>query len=133
MKLSEAEIGLLTCRTQIAKSAASFDEIDVLILAQVDAGRIRARSIGVGAMQVEHTSLCGCDRHRNCLPGARFETIVFGRVPPDGVASNSLSATERELVTATTTDGSTTFWGFFFGCARGAGGGLAAARTGAAV
>src|SRR5262249_34323775 len=55
VKLSEAEIGLLTCRTQIAKSAASFDEIDVLILAQVDAGRIRARSIGVGAMQVEHT------------------------------------------------------------------------------
>ena len=50
-----------------------------------------------------------------------METIVFGRVPPDGVASNSLTATERELVTTTTTDGVTFFcdffWGFFCGFA----------------
>jgi hypothetical protein len=35
----------------------SFDEINVLILAQIDACRIGARSIGVGATQVEHTEL----------------------------------------------------------------------------
>jgi len=56
-----------SCRTQITKTAASFDKIDVLILAQIDAGRVRARSIGVGAMQVEHTGLYGCDRHRDCF------------------------------------------------------------------
>jgi hypothetical protein len=47
-----------------ATLAASFDEIDVLILAQIDACRIGAPSIGVGAMQVELTGLAGRDRHR---------------------------------------------------------------------
>ena len=42
-----------------------------------------------------------------------METIVLGKVSPDGVASNSLSATERELVTTTTT-GDVTFFSDFF-------------------
>jgi len=52
-------------------------------------------------------------------PGARLETIVFGRVSPAGVASNSLSATEREFVTMTTIDDITFFCGFLcsFFCA----------------
>ena len=50
----------------------SFDEIDVLILAQIDACRIGARSVGVGAMQVEHTGLVGRDRHRNFFAGGEI-------------------------------------------------------------
>jgi hypothetical protein len=46
-------------------TASSFDEIDVLILAQIETCRIGARSIGVVAMQIEHTGLCGRDRHSN--------------------------------------------------------------------
>jgi hypothetical protein len=64
------------------------------------------------------------------LPGARLETIVFGRVPPDGVASNSVSATARELVTTTMTDGVTFLLGFLCRFAIGATGGGALA-TGA--
>jgi hypothetical protein len=52
-------------RKTAAFNSESFDEINVLILAQIDACRIGARSIGVGAMQVEHTGLYGRDRHRN--------------------------------------------------------------------
>jgi len=66
-----------------------------------------------------------------------LETIVFGWVPPDGVASNSVRTTERELVTTTTTDRVTFFRGFAAGAAAGgalAAGALAAgAGTGAAV
>ena len=63
------------------------------------------------------------------LPGARLETIVFGWVPPDGVASNSVRTTERELVTTTTTDRVTFFRGFATGAA--AGGALATGAAGA--
>jgi hypothetical protein len=45
----------------------SFDEIKRFILAQIDACRIGARSIGVGAMEVEHTGVFGRDRHRKCF------------------------------------------------------------------
>jgi hypothetical protein len=96
-----------------ATLAALFDEIDVLILAQIDGRRIDAPSIGVGAMQVEHTRPPVATVTESFLPGARLETSVFGRVPPDGVASNSVSATERELVTTTTTDGVIFFCDFF--------------------
>jgi hypothetical protein len=46
------------------RAPQSFDEINFLILAQIDACRIGARSIGVGAMEVEHTGLFGRDGHR---------------------------------------------------------------------
>jgi hypothetical protein len=63
-------------------------------------------------------------------PGARLETIPFGRVPPDGVASNSVSATARELVTTTTTDGVTFLLGVLCRFPIGAtGGGALAARA----
>jgi hypothetical protein len=58
----------------------SFDKIDVLILAQIDACRIGVRSIGVGAMQVEHTGLYGRDDHRNFLAGSEIgRRISVGR------------------------------------------------------
>jgi hypothetical protein len=52
-------------KAEVPLTASSFDEIDVLILAQIEPCRIGARSIGVVAMQVEHTGLCGRDRHSN--------------------------------------------------------------------
>jgi hypothetical protein len=43
----------------------SFDEIDVLVLAQVDALQVGASSVGVGGMQVKHAGFGSRDQHRN--------------------------------------------------------------------
>jgi hypothetical protein len=71
-----------------ATLAASFDEIDVLILAQIDARRIGAPSIGVGAMQVDWTDRYPAIADAAAKLRARSftldgEAVVCG---PDGVA-----------------------------------------------
>jgi hypothetical protein len=110
--VSSAEAAELTrrldARTRPKKTTASFDEIDVLMLAQINALQLGARSVGVGRTQGEHSGFGGRDRHQIFLPGARLATIAFG-IPPDGVTSKSVTATARELVTTTTTDGVTFF------------------------
>jgi hypothetical protein len=81
--------GMVAPKNSKPPALRSFDEINVFILAQIHAYRIVARSATVA---------------ESVLPGARLEIIVFDSVPPDGVASSSLSATERELLTTTTND-----------------------------
>jgi hypothetical protein len=71
-----------------ATLAVSFDEIDVLILAQIDARRIGAPSIGVGAMQVDWTDRYPAIADAAAKLRARSftldgEAVVCG---PDGVA-----------------------------------------------
>ena len=50
----------------------SFDEINVFILAQIHAYRIGARSVGVGATEVEHTGAFGRDGDRKRFAGSEI-------------------------------------------------------------